>query len=734
MRAAFLIACLLVPALSARSPADPVGERLPLILEAWKHRVEMNRGVHAWNRRNDGMRVFQEWIALLTLAREASPAERKRTGQALEKYVVGGDIRPLGFIGTSLPMPGYDDGDFDMALLGCVSLLHLFRDDPVLLTDKTLLHLVTKVVRLWGQSSKSHFEVFFVSVPETENHLFMIESSRFLTNQLIVENSRRLPALAALRDSLVGRGINLDNRSGNLKRRLLKTMHQAMCKGFFEFNAQIYQRFTIHALDNLYSFSADAAVADAAGCLLDYLSASFAFQSFGSLRQGPFRRSSEVYLDSTLVNRDAACSFFAIQSGAFPWSADPRTGLWAHNTAHASLALYSAVLGYRIPAPILHYLRERPAEYRAEIRSAYADGGRRVTEVYHGGPGYLLTGGGRYENYDGPNFPTSRLWFKDAPWVYDVITRSSSLLLDPMSEKPRLLRDILHFRGEQWRANNLAVHRNFLYGYVPAAAANSPEWPQHVPAEWKADTATSVTRDFDFRFVDRSDAGVYLVLGRIRPARTYLRWGYQKFLRGTVEVVDTSRAASLAEVKDRTLAHNSPGRGWTLGRRYVYTTFDGARIHLSARYDGGRDGIIKVAEPPDPDTAAPAVALPFRFPWSGGEAAASTGPLAGLGNLPLRDKPHFQVEAYSPWRGRVALSDGKGNMYVFNPATGGYCLSNFRSWWNPRRKVHDPEAPPDRVDPAASVQRGSDPDAPPAVPAADPAVPAAGPGTPEFAN
>lgn len=697
MRIAFLIACLFLSASLARPATDPVGDRLPLILEAWKHRVERNQGVHEWNRRNDGMRVFQEWIALLTLAREASPAERRKVGLSLEKYVVGGDIRPLGFIGTSLPVPGYDDGDFDMALLGCVSLLHLFQEDPVLLTDRTLLHLVTKVVRLWGQSSKAHFDVFFVSVPETENHLFMIESSRFLTNQLIVENVRKLPALAALRDSLVGKGVNLDNRRGNLKRHLLKVMHQAMCKGFFEFNAQIYQRFTIHALDNLHSFSRDTAVADAAACLLDYLSASFAFQSFASLRQGPYRRSSEVYLDSSLVNRDAACSFFAIQSGSFPWSADPRTGLWSHNTAHASLALYSAVLKYRVPAPILHYLRERPAEYRAEIRSAYADGGRRVTEVYYGGPSHLLSAGGRYESYDGPNFPTSRLWFKDAPWVYDVITRSSSLLLDPMQEKPRLLRDILHFRGEQWRSNNLAVRRNFLYGYVPAAEANSPEWPHHIPASWKVDTATSVTRDFDFRFVDRSDAGVYLVLGRLRPARTYLRWGYQKFLRGTVEIVDTSKAASLAEVKARTLANHSRQGGWILGRRYVYTTYDSARIHLSARYNGERDGIGRVQEPPDPDTAAPVVTLPFRFPWPGevAAAAAGSGSLAALGNLGLGpDRPHFRVELYSPWRGQAALSDGKGNMYVFNPATGGYCLANFRSWWNPRRKIHDPEAAP----------------------------------------
>lgn len=709
MRAASLLLLLILVA-PARGASDPVRERLPAILEAWKLRVERNGGVHEWNRRNDGMRVFQEWIALLTLARNESPARQREVGLALERYVVGGDIRPLGFPGTSLPVPGYDDGDFDMSLMGCMSLLGLFRDDRLLLTDRTLLHLVTRVVRLWGQSSKRYFDVFFVSVPETENHLFMIESTRFLTNQLIWENSRGLESLAALRDSLTRAGVVLDNRKGDLRRHLLKVMHQAMCKGFFEFNAQIYQRFTIHALDNLHSFSRDQGVADAAACLLDYLSAAFAFQSYASLRVGPYRRSSEVYLDSTLVNRDAACSFFAVQSGVFPWSPDPGRGFWSRNTAHASMALFSAVLRYRVPDPILHYMRERPAEYRAEIRSAYADG-RGATEVYYGSPNHLLTAGGRYESYEGPNFPTSRQWFKDAPWVYDVITRSSSLILSPQRDKPRHLRDILHFRGDQWRANNLAVRRNFMYGYVPFPVANSPEWPHHVPASWKADTATWTTRDFDFRFVDRSRDGVYLVLGRLRPAETYLRWSHQKFLRGTVEVVDTSRAASLEEVRERTLSHNRPEKSWTLGKRYVYTDFDGNRISLSARYSGERNGIGRVVEAPAADTSAPRVTLPFRFPWVGPEestARAGAGSLAGLGGalgMGKAGQPHFEVESYAPWRGTVALSDGRGNMYVYNPATGGYCLSNFREWWNPRRKIHQPAG----ADPRLPADPGSAP-------------------------
>ncbi len=707
-----MLIMLLVPGVvSALDPERPDSEAaphaqpnqadfyLPIILEAWKHRVDMNHGVHAWTRKHDGMRVWQEWISLLTLARNETPDVRRRTGLQLQKYVVGGDIKPLGFIGTSLPVPGYDDGDFDMSLLGCTSLLGLFQDDRILLTDATLIHLIKKVFRIWGQNPKAHFDVGFVSVPETENHLFMTESSRFLTNQLIWENRRGLPQLKALRDSLVRSGETIDNSQGTLNRLLLQVMQQTMRKGFFEFNAQVYQRFTIHALDNLYSFSRDQAVANGAGCLLDYLSMVFAFQSYDSIRYGPYRRSSEVYDDFSLIGNDAACSFFGVQSGAFAWKADPRRGLWHSHTAHASMALFSAVLKYRVPEPILTYMRSRPGEYRAEIRSGYAgDGSRkRVTEAYHGGSNYLLTAGGRYETYAGPNFPTYRYWFSDAPWVYDVITRSSSLILNPRKERPGELKDILHFHGSQWRSNNMAIHRNFLYGYSPVDAYNSPEWPQHVPASWLSEGSTHATRDFDFRFIDRSDAGVYLVLSRLRPSKTYLKWGYQKYLRGSVEVVDTGRVPSFDALREKTLVHNTPKIRWPLGpRRYTYVDFSGTAIQLNSRYAGDRDGIVRieVAKPAEGIKEPPVVSLPFSYPWSPNRPAATgTASLAGFLGLDKVENPLFQVELYTPWKGKIAVSDGQGNMYVFHPATGAYCVANFREWWNPRRILYAPSGP-----------------------------------------
>ncbi len=661
----------------------------PVILEFWKYRIQSNGGVHPWTAHNDGTRVFQEWVALMESARGKPASQKRAVGKALEQYVVGNHIHPLGALGTSVPVPGYDPGDFDMTLLVCSSLLQLYLDDRDLLTDATLEYLVRNVVRTWGQRSKSDFEVFFVSVPETENHVFMIESTRYLTNQLLWENTRRLPGLDRLRDSLVHAGVGLDNARGSLKTLLLQTMHKSMCNGFFEFNAQIYQRFTIHALDNLFTFAHDAALRDGAGCLLDFLAAEFAFQSYDAIRYGPYRRSSETYEDSALVSHDAACSFFAAQSGDFPWPRDPDKGIWHWQTGHSSIALFSTLLGYRIPDPILNFMQRRPAEYRAEVRSAYAGGGTRSrpTEIYYGGSNYLITGGGRYEKYGGPNFPTPSFWFGNAPWVYDVITRSSSVLLNPSVTKPKSVADILHFKGPQWRANNLSLYRRFVYGYAPTMEFNGSQWPQDLPASWTEAGDVVSTRDFDFRFVDRSRDGVYLVLSRLRPTRTWMQWSYQKYCRGTIEVVDTGRVSSIAELREKTLAHNTPSSRWiSAWVRFQYTDFQGNRITLNPRYDGDREGIVRVDEAPEAGGGIE-IALPFRFPWRG-ENVTDARPVSLAGFAPESpSRPLFKVELFSPWKGISALSDGSGNMYFYNPATGGYVLSNFREWWNPLRKV-----------------------------------------------
>ena len=134
-----------------------------MTIKVWLGIVNQNGGIHAWNSEYDGMYVFQEWVALLSSVRDSSEGVKRRIGRKLEAYVVGGKIAPLSPMGTSLPIPGFSEGDFDMTLISCVTLLGLFERDSVLLTNRTYTHLLQKVMRVWGQNPKDNFDVLFFS-------------------------------------------------------------------------------------------------------------------------------------------------------------------------------------------------------------------------------------------------------------------------------------------------------------------------------------------------------------------------------------------------------------------------------------------------------------------------------------------------------------------------------------------------------------------------------------------
>ena len=90
-----------------------------------------------------------------------------------------------------------------------------------------------------------------------------------------------------------------------------------------------------------------------------------------------------------------------------------------------------------------------------------------------------------------------------------------------------------------------------------------------------------------------------------------------------------------------------------------------------------------------PDSSAksiPRVTLPFAPPAAEGDGPAQAGFTAFFRHAP---NPLLQVELFRPWRGKVAVADGEGGMWLYHPATGGYCLADFREWWNPRRIVKE---------------------------------------------
>lgn len=116
-------------------------------------------------------------------------------------------------------------------------------------------------------------------IPETENHRLMIESSRFLKNELIIEEQKDHPNVGSLR-----------NDNDGVKRWLLNYMGEIMRRDFAEYNARPYQRLSLLSLLNLSEFAADGDVRRGARMVLEFALAKFALASREGIRVAPYRR------------------------------------------------------------------------------------------------------------------------------------------------------------------------------------------------------------------------------------------------------------------------------------------------------------------------------------------------------------------------------------------------------------------------------------------------------------
>src|SRR5262249_41545328 len=110
---------------------------------------------------------------------------------------------------------------------------------------------------------------------ETENHMLLITTARYLTNQLLYA-----------KDSL---SIH-DNRYNGVMEALLLQLQLEITDDFAEYNAKNYQEETRTALLVLSAYAYDHEVSLAARMVLDYISAHYAVSSNDLRRLIPFRR------------------------------------------------------------------------------------------------------------------------------------------------------------------------------------------------------------------------------------------------------------------------------------------------------------------------------------------------------------------------------------------------------------------------------------------------------------
>jgi hypothetical protein len=285
-------------------------------------------------------------------------------------------------------------GDYDMALKGLMVVLHRYRD---LLNVDQINFIVRDLIpaRLPGPIDPGFesYQVGPVTIPESENHLLMMNSSKYLINKILLERTG---------------DAKYDNATNGVRDWLLTHMANFAHYDFMEFNARAYQRMSLHAMLDLHEFG-DPPVQTAAQIVLDYIMTKFAISSSRGRRVPPFRRLKDAVNKpdndgNQLVggNVDQVANLFLTYAGPttpdgnpWPWFL---TG-WAFNGVIAGPAAYRPPPAAYIAAltahePVQHrfYHGTRP---KMTASPDQAEGG---VELYYNSTSFLLSAGGMFLN------------------------------------------------------------------------------------------------------------------------------------------------------------------------------------------------------------------------------------------------------------------------------------------------------------------------------------------------
>ena len=289
--------------------------------------------------------------------------------------------------------------DYDMALKGLMTILFRYRR---LLNAAQIAFILDELVAQnffgphdpWAEIYVEQVGPLSFHGPETENHLLMIESCRFLINQIRFEQTGN-PVYHSLDNGLTDW--------------LLQFMHDIARHDFLEFNSRSYARLSTHALLNIFEFSGDHTLKRAAWNLLDYAAVKFAVSSSRHRHVGPFRRMKDNlnrpdewefnYLYSKRLH--PYTGFFRMLLG--PVSAAGQPELYFPDD-WALEALMVGLSSYRPPAAAyILAATDYPAEQHTFYhgpRPIYAAAERADPglEIYYRSKSFLLTAGGTFLN------------------------------------------------------------------------------------------------------------------------------------------------------------------------------------------------------------------------------------------------------------------------------------------------------------------------------------------------
>ncbi len=376
--------------------------------------------------------------------------------------------------------------DYDMDLADMLMVLVAFRDRADLLTNNAVWALIkqddARHATQSGQAikKKAHNTVTF---PETENHVLMIHSWRYMVNDYVKwvgyylhTYDRKHPRY----DTRIVRlyendknwydNANADSKLGDY---LLQALGRFLHNGVFEENGRPYESLSFLAVMNCYS-GANAflyseqgkRIRIAAHNALDFLIAKYAFQSFEGKRLAPFRRNYKHRRVIGVGASDYMPDMIGMLSGAYVFedrwhvttevSSGKRLSRYSYRDALSQrcgfammAALFRSYADYRIPLGVHDLMVNKHSGYWARMYTHYTDkhyqlhenhskyfdassdqpimsGGHKSSpEFYFCTPHFLNSAGGRYSQYHN-RAEATKFWAGVGGNVWSAIGRSIS--------------------------------------------------------------------------------------------------------------------------------------------------------------------------------------------------------------------------------------------------------------------------------------------------------------------
>ncbi len=257
-------------------------------------------------------------------------------------------------------------GGYDFNAMAFTPVLYLFGNQPTILYPATRQHLLDHILTIEGAGfTKKVPNLWF---EDSENHILMAESARYLKNQWLFENGFPLP--------------KYDNKNNGVEKGLTAFLKEIIDYGVYEFNADPYLGYTYASLLNLNEFT-KGPIKEYVTQILDMINWQYALSSYQFKHFPPYRRRFKDAFSEELY-----CDYHSVM--LMMWASFYNDSLKIDITRGKHQALWPSMLSYRPSDKVMEWTLNKPNAYFVKMGHGYNS----CPEIVSGDKSYLLTAGG----------------------------------------------------------------------------------------------------------------------------------------------------------------------------------------------------------------------------------------------------------------------------------------------------------------------------------------------------